>query len=103
MGVGETVAVSVTDAPAIAGFGDAVSVVVEADAPLIVTVTVLEVEVASVPLPLYAAVMLSAPSGRLLIASVATPFAPTVTMSSTVPEPHSELSCAPVVWNRDAP
>ena len=95
VGTGAIVAVSVTDAPASAGFGDAVSVVVEAGAELIVSVTATEVEVERVSVPLYTAVMLLPPSARLVIAKVATPLAPTFPVPRYVPEPHEETFCAP--------
>ena len=97
VGVGDTVAVSVTDAPATAGLGDAVSVVVVLAAASMVSVTAVEVEGASVALPLYTAVMLFAPVTRLVVAKVATPFAPTVPVPSRVPEPQTGAPCAPVV------
>ena len=67
------VAVKVTDCPACAGLGAVVSVVVVEVGAVIVSVNMLEVEVAKPLSPEYTAVRWSAPAGRLVVASVATP------------------------------
>ena len=74
MGAGATVAVSVTDCPATAGFGNAVStVVVLVTAPVIVSVYTIDVDPEKPVSPEYTAVSPSAPTGSVVVDDVATP------------------------------
>src|ERR1700733_11029447 len=84
VGTGEIVAVNVTAAPTVAGFGEPVRlvVVVVAAAGLIVSVSALEVDVANPALPEYTAVIVRGPAARPLVVKVATPETVTVPVPS---------------------
>ena len=73
VGVGETVAVRVTDSPAEAGLGAATSVVVVPVKVVMVSVSTLDVEPAKTGLPEYSAVRLCAPADKLVMGSEAAP------------------------------
>ena len=88
VGAGATVAVSVTAAPAAAGFGETTSVVAVLVPEVIVSTNTLDVDVKNPALPEYTAVMLCAPTARLLVVNVATPEPSGVTVPSSVPRPH---------------
>jgi hypothetical protein len=85
VGAGVTVAVKVTNCPAVAGFGTTVKVVVVTVSALTVTLRAAEVEPANPGLPENTAVRLNTPAGRLLVVNVATPEELTVPLPNSVP------------------